>query len=279
VSDIDPNPPDPCIAPPRLPNLLHFALLIAFAVLSFLLVEAIFIAGSSTPTIITIHNDRLQLAAQLFAELLTLVTSWFLFPMLWNRSFLSGISWNAAAVSPWLIGFGLIFGFLNQAVESLLPIPKNLPLDKFFHSSELVWFLAFLAVIIAPVFEEIIFRGFLLPAIANAVDWVRLPRTLDALEQWRREGDPPVQATYSTPAIVIASAITSVAFALMHAPQLDFTWPAVTLLAAVSLVLCLVRLRTRSVAASTLVHACYNLSLFITLFVATSGFRHLERAS
>jgi membrane protease YdiL (CAAX protease family) len=259
--------------PPRVPNLLHVALLLTFAVLSFLLVELVFIAGSATPLLITLHNDREQLVAQVFAEALTLMAAWFLFPLLWDRSFLKGISWNAAAASPWLMLFGLLLGFVNQAVESLLPIPKNLPLDKLFHSSELVWFLAFLAVVVAPVFEEILFRGFLLPAIALAVDWLRLPRTLDALDLWRRDDG------FSTSAIVIASLLTSVAFALIHAPQLDFTWPSVMLLGAVSLVLCLVRLRTRSVAASALVHSCYNLSVFITLYLVTAGFQHLERAS
>ncbi len=45
----------------------------------------------------------------------------------------------------------------------------------------------------------------------------------------------------------------------------------------VSLALTAVRIRTRSVACSTLVHASYNLSVFITLFIATGGYRHLEK--
>jgi membrane protease YdiL (CAAX protease family) len=270
----EPQPPAPAPpAPARVPNLLHCALLLVFAILSFLLVEALFLAAASTPMMVTLHNDRMQLVAQLLAEVLTLVTSWFLFPLVWDRSFLKGISWNAAGASPWLIFFGLGLGFLNQFVEFLLPVPKDLPLEKMFHSSELVWFLAFLAVVIAPVFEEILFRGFLLPAVALTFDWLQLPRSLDALDLWRRRD------SFTNLSIVIASIVTSIAFALIHAPQLDFAWPSVMLLAAVSLVLCVVRLRTRSVAASALVHASYNLSVFITLFLATSGFRHLERVS
>jgi len=38
-----------------------------------------------------------------------------------------------------------------------------------------------------------------------------------------------------------------------------------------------VRIRTGSVAASTVVHGCYNLSVFFTLFMATGGFRHLDK--
>jgi membrane protease YdiL (CAAX protease family) len=45
----------------------------------------------------------------------------------------------------------------------------------------------------------------------------------------------------------------------------------------VSLVLTTIRVRSKSVACSTVVHASYNLSVFITIFIATGGFRHLDR--
>jgi membrane protease YdiL (CAAX protease family) len=75
----------------------------------------------------------------------------------------------------------------------------------------------------------------------------------------------------------VSSLITSLLFALIHAPQLGYTWAAVALLVCVSVVLCVVRIRTGSVAASTVVHGCYNLSVFLSLFVTTGGFRHLDR--
>jgi membrane protease YdiL (CAAX protease family) len=68
-----------------------------------------------------------------------------------------------------------------------------------------------------------------------------------------------------------------VLFVLIHGPQLAWTLSALGLLMAVSLLLCVVRIRMRSVAASALVHGCYNLSVFVTLFVATGGFRHLDK--
>jgi membrane protease YdiL (CAAX protease family) len=45
----------------------------------------------------------------------------------------------------------------------------------------------------------------------------------------------------------------------------------------VSLVLCGVRLFTRSLASSTLVHACYNFLIFSIMLVGTGGFRHLDK--
>jgi len=49
------------------------------------------------------------------------------------------------------------------------------------------------------------------------------------------------------------------------------------LLVCVSLVLCWVRLGIRSLAASVMVHATYNLLLFSMMALGTGGFRHLDK--
>ena len=149
-----------------------------------------------------------------------------------------------------------------------------MPVEELFHSGISIWLLALFGSVIAPVFEEIVFRGFLLPALALAVDWLRLPRGADAaatLAAWRSA------ETFSAPALVVSAVMTSVLFALIHAPQVGYAMPSIALLAVVSLVLCAVRIRMRSVAASALVHGCYNLSVFVAVFVGTGGFRHMER--
>ena len=263
----------------RVPNLLHTFLFLALTIFCFLLVEAVLLVTSSSRMVATLSNQRLQVPAEAAAYLLTLAIAPFAFAALWDRPFLRGIAWNASAVRPLFGIAGIITGFLAQAATTLIPVHKDVPIEGIFRNPALIWFLAFLGVVVAPVFEEIVFRGFLLPALALAVDWLRLPRgahlapdeALAALDQWR------ASESFSRPALVIASIVTSVLFALIHAPQLGYTWAAIALLACVSLLLCYVRLRTHSVAASALFHACYNLSVFLTLYVATGGFRHLDR--
>jgi hypothetical protein len=49
------------------------------------------------------------------------------------------------------------------------------------------------------------------------------------------------------------------------------------LLVAISILLCAVRLMTRSLAASTLVHATYNFMLFSVMIIGTQGFKHMDR--
>jgi membrane protease YdiL (CAAX protease family) len=77
--------------------------------------------------------------------------------------------------------------------------------------------------------------------------------------------------------MVIASIFTTLPFALMHAEQQGHSLGPFILLIVVSLILCAVRLVTRSLAASTLVHACYNFLLFLLMLIGTEGFRHLEK--
>ena len=77
--------------------------------------------------------------------------------------------------------------------------------------------------------------------------------------------------------MVVGSVLTSVPFALMHGAQTSWSLGPFVLLIFVSLVLCSVRLYTRSLAASTLVHACYNFMLFSFMLLGTGGFKHLDK--
>lgn len=262
----------------RIPHLGHFLLMLLLLALCFFLSEIVGlgIAGAfhgMDRTVGAMRNQRLQLLINMFAYIVTLATAALFFPALWSRSFLAGISWNLRAARLWLLPLGLVLGFVAQGVSTLLPMPKDIPVEALFRNHALIWTLVLFGTLLAPLFEEILFRGFLLPALALAVDYLRLPRDLAALDTWRAAD------VFSRPALVFSSLVTSLLFALIHAPQLGLSWPSVSLLAVVSLVLCYVRVRTRSVAASTLVHASYNFSVFLTLFITSDGFRHLDRVT
>jgi membrane protease YdiL (CAAX protease family) len=62
----------------------------------------------------------------------------------------------------------------------------------------------------------------------------------------------------------------------LHGAQLKYSW-AVLIIFLVGMALTAVRAYTKSVAASFLVHVGYNGTLSALLFVATDGFRHLEK--
>jgi uncharacterized protein len=78
-------------------------------------------------------------------------------------------------------------------------------------------------------------------------------------------------------AMILGAICTSIPFAGMHAEQTGYSIGPFVLLVAVSLVLCWARLRTRSLAASMLVHASYNALLFSIMLAGTGGFKHLDK--
>ncbi len=90
-----------------------------------------------------------------------------------------------------------------------------------------------LATTLAPLFEELLFRGFFLPLLVRSA---------------------------GTAAGVV---LCSLPFTLLHGPQYQWTWQHMVLLFVVSAAFSIVRLRTGSTAASTVVHATYNLTFFV----------------
>jgi uncharacterized protein len=270
-----PTPDD--YTPRRIPHLGHALLFVAIGGLILLLAQGSFLQLAHTPhpqNITSPLPPKYLVASMAIAYITTLIASFFFFPLVWKRTFAEGIQWNAATARRnlfKLIPLGLVLGWSVQAISSLIPVPKSIPMDDFFRTQSDVWLVTIFGTLLAPLFEEICFRGFLLPAFAIAYDWLSLPRTPAIRELWHST------TRLTTAGLFFSAILTSILFALLHAEQLAHAWAALFVLFCVSLILTLVRVRTQSVACSTLVHACYNLSVFITLFIATGGYRHLER--
>jgi membrane protease YdiL (CAAX protease family) len=286
----------------RVPHIGHAAMFLSFAGLMLLLSQLVMLTLSHTATSSAgvVHPKR-QLAAMAVTYFVTLGACFLVFPLFWGREFPAGLNWNGGAarrLAARLVAIGLLVGWGVQAMSSLIPMPKSIPMDDFFKTPSDVWLVTLFGTLLAPLFEEIAFRGFLLPAFSIAFDWLApvvryvaafSSATLGGQEPPRhvaifREAAPAGLAPdtgnlffRSRTAVVSASLVTSALFALLHAEQLAHAWAALAILFGVSLVLTAVRVRTRSVACSTSVHASYNLSVFLTLLLATGGYRHLDK--
>ena len=59
-----------------------------------------------------------------------------------------------------------------------MPGPTNAPIDQTFRMPGAVWLLFGFGVTLAPLIEEIAFRGLLLPALCTAYDWAREQLTI-----------------------------------------------------------------------------------------------------
>ncbi|HXE07527.1 MAG TPA: CPBP family intramembrane glutamic endopeptidase [Acidobacteriaceae bacterium] len=263
----------------RIPNLGHAALFVGFAVLMVLLftLASVMLGGvkaSPNGAIGAVAHPRVLIFAQAGAYLATLIAAWLFFPMVWRRPFLEGLQWRWPAAqnrAGKLLSLGFVLGFVAAAASAFIKTPKTLPLDKFLSTPTDAWFLVVFGIFVAPAFEEICYRGFLLPAFAIAFDWVRLPRTPEAQRQWQ------TSRVISGAGMIFATILSSIFFAMMHFEQDAHLWVVMLVLFCVSVVLTAVRVKTGSVAASTLVHAAYNSFQLITLAVATGGFRHLDK--
>jgi hypothetical protein len=269
-------PPEP---PTRIPHLGHAALFLAIAGLFLLLTQLLLLGLLHAPTLsgkasTLAVSPKLLVGSEALSYIATLAVSWFLFPLFWKCPFSEGIQTNSDAArrnALRLIPIGLVLSLAVQAISSLATMPKDIPMDDFFRTASDIWLVTIFGTLLAPLFEEILFRGFLLPAFAIAYDWLSLPRTPAALEAWHATNK------LSRPALVFSAVLTSILFAALHGQQTGFAWPVLILLFCVSLVLSYVRIRLRSVMASTLIHVSYNATIFLFVFIATGGYRHLDK--
>jgi membrane protease YdiL (CAAX protease family) len=266
----------------RIPNFSHFALFCFFTTLGWL--ASALAAGLAVHFhlfgLVSLEKAKydvhLTLGIELITYLVTLSIAWFVFPLLWQKSFLAGVHWNGAKALRLRMSlfFTAFLCFLLAMLSGLLiQGPKDAPIDKILHSPGAPWLMFAFGVTIAPLFEELFFRGFFLPMLCTACDWVneKIQRTIPPLPD--ENGHP----RWSLSAMLVAALFTSFAFAAIHLAQTGYSWGSFALLLCVSLVLSAVRLLTRSLAASVFVHALYNFLLFALMLAGTSGFQHLEK--
>jgi len=271
--------PEPDITPSRIPNFGQALLFVCFAGLMLVISELLLFFKGDSPVAeqggaISVQHPKLQLAAMAATYLTTLLAAWFFYPTVWRRSFLDGLRWHwetARRHAGKLIALGFLLAAIVQAVTYFIPAPKTMPIDDFFLTQWDAWLITLFGTLLAPVFEETCFRGFLVPAFAIAYDWLSLPRTPEARARWQ------TTATLSPAALVLSAVLSSIFFALLHAQQVAHLWAALLVLFSVSLVLTFVRVKTDSVASSAIVHGSYNFFVFLSLMVATGGYRHLDR--
>jgi membrane protease YdiL (CAAX protease family) len=151
-----------------------------------------------------------------------------------------------APTNPWLyfVG-GIVLAICVAIASSRMNTPKDLPIEELFKNRTGAFLLMGMAVLLAPLVEETVFRGYLYPLLAKSLGVL--------------------------PAIVT----TGVLFGLMHGAQLGWTWGLVAMLITVGIIFTLARARTGTVLASFLLHLGYNSMIAFSAIVSTRGFTHM----
>jgi membrane protease YdiL (CAAX protease family) len=75
-----------------------------------------------------------------------------------------GWRWPSAAWFGYVVGGGVLAVGLGE-LSRLLPIPKSLPMDRFFQNRQGAYLMMIFGVAVAPLAEEMLFRGFLYPVL------------------------------------------------------------------------------------------------------------------
>src|SRR6202162_4856820 len=123
--------------------------------------------------------------------------------------------------------------------------PDHLPIQEIFKNRSGAFLLMTMAVFVAPLVEETVFRGYLYPLFAKSLG------------------------------VLHGILLNGVLFGLMHGSQLGWTWRLVLLLTLVGVIFTFARARTGTVLASFLLHLGYNSMIALTSIIATRGFQHL----
>jgi membrane protease YdiL (CAAX protease family) len=144
---------------------------------------------------------------------------------------------------------GCALSLIVFALTATIKTPENAPIEEVFKFKQTAILFVVTAVLIAPLAEETVFRGYLYPLFAR---WFGV-----------------------APSVVV----TGFLFGLMHGPQLGGAKSLIAVMTLVGIVFTAVRARTGSVFASYLMHLGYNSFIGITLALATHGFTQVPTNS
>jgi CAAX protease family protein len=262
VFDVPPRPEPQPVGPPPTPprhgedppwsgwDVLGIALLTILAIVVSLFATTLVaqhLLFRHLPPVEVAKFPLVTVMAQVLAYVVVLIFMVALVKRGHARSFWRAIRWNWPRNSLIYLLGGVALAFGLQGFAHVLPMPKELPIDRFFQTTNEAWVLSAFGVTLAPLLEELFFRGFLYPVLV------------------RRLG------------VVLAVLLTSAGFGLIHAPQLGRAWAPVLVVFLVGLVLTITRAATKSVSCSLLIHIAYNGTISVLIFAASDGFRHLDK--
>jgi membrane protease YdiL (CAAX protease family) len=148
--------------------------------------------------------------------------------------------------NPWKYFFsGCALAIFVALAGSQVHTNENMPIQELLKNRQSALLLMSMAVIVAPLVEETVFRGYLYPLFAKSFG------------------------------IAPAIFVTGLLFGLMHGSQLGWSWGIVGLLILVGVIFTYARAYTGTVLASYLLHLGYNSAIAVTSIISTRGFTHM----
>jgi membrane protease YdiL (CAAX protease family) len=187
----------------------------------------------------------IALPLQLVAYAQIYLCFFLIFKFRYNRPVFASLGWRKTNVSLLAAGFGGVLLALGlSAVAQLIGTPKvDTAFDELVKTPFSTALLAVTAVVLAPIFEEMLFRGFLQPLLS---------RTLG---------------------VAAGVLITALLFGSLHASEYKFAWQYVAAITVVGVALGAVRAKKNSLIPGTVMHGCFN-AVSIVGLIALKYFPH-----
>ena len=165
---------------------------------------------------------------------------WVIISLKYDQPLWRALGWMRSTIHWWqalLAGVALSFlvAFLGAALHT--PQIKS-PFDRFLHAPGWILLFGLFAVVIGPVSEEIVFRGFLQPLLARDLG------------------------------MIAGVLITAVCFGLLHGPEYSGSWQYVVLISLAGACFGFVRAAGRSVIPAVIMHAGFNAVFFLSVVFA-----------
>jgi hypothetical protein len=172
----------------------------------------------------------------LLLGVLYLLVSW-----RYQQPFWGSLGWTVFRLPFLCAAIGPVLAIASSTLGVLLkapPIPS--PIEDLISDRRSLFIMMLFLTVFGPVFEELVFRGFLFPLLARS------------LGPW--------------PGILLAAT----PFALVHGSQYHWSWQHLTIVGLAGVVFGFIRYKTGSTAAATLAHTGYNATLFVGFLVQKS---------
>jgi membrane protease YdiL (CAAX protease family) len=217
-------------------------------------------------------DPQILVATSILSFALIMLFLYVTLSVLRERPFWQSLGWKklepdpmSGKGKPWMYfisGCGL--SIFVAIASSRVKDAEHAPIEEFFKSRDGAILLMGMAVFVAPLVEETIFRGYLYPVLARIFSAVA--------EFFGVESPRAIRA-----GVVFSILLTGFLFGLMHAPQLGGNWGLVSLLVLVGIIFTFARAWTGTVVASFLLHLGYNSMIAVTSIIATHGFTQMPR--
>jgi len=185
----------------------------------------------------------LLLPTQFALYLFIYICFFLVFKFRYGKPVFASLGWRRTAIRPLLLVVaGAALAMAISALAAVIHTPKvKSPIDEITKTPLSLAVFAVMAVTIAPLFEELFFRGFIQPLLSRS---------------------------FGVTAGVI---LTAVLFGALHAPEYSWAWQYALAVTIAGAVFGWIRARTQSIIPSTIMHGGYNLVFIVALIYMKYG--------